>query len=799
MSHWKTLLAMKNHLFSKGHASAWLFAGALIAFFSSCSHQSTPRAEKDEALIMPIQLESDSTWIMLDDFKAWTGPLDSANWENGTSLPLVAHPTTGASAILLQEQPIHALGHLQLWSEGQSIEIPVLKTSKRTIRIGLAIGEDMTEASIMGGFTGWQANPIPMTRAEDSLFADLTLDKGTHLYQFIANGQEFPDPSNPMQMANGFGGFNSILNAGNNDAPPSLSTEFDEQFTCTTLPNCFYAIYWNNELIQSEYADENGHFEFHAPEEADGLIRSHLRIWVATEHQVGQNALIPLHKGMPVTNPQLLTRHDRQSMVMYFLMVDRFKNGNTSNDWESNNPAVHPNANHKGGDLEGLQQAIPYLDSLGINTVWVSPITPNPDDAWGFWSDPSTEVTSKFSGYHGYWPIASSGVDRRFGDMHIFHGLVDAIHSNDMNILIDYVANHVHQDHPVYQNHPDWVTNLYLPDSSLNTQLWDSQRLTTWFDTFMPTLDLERKEVFETMTDSALWWVKNSQIDGFRHDATKHIPEVFWRRLTEKVRTETKGSNRSIFQIGETYGPPSLIQKYVSNGMLDAQFDFNLYDAYVAAFASDKPDLTNLLAIANQSLSAYGPHHLMGNISGNQDRPRFASLSDGSLNPGEDTKLAGWTRDIQHNGERGYIRMGWLMASLMSQAGIPCIYYGDEIADAGGNDPDNRRMMRFTNWNESEKRVWNLTRDWIALRKSRMSLMYGQSAYSLHESAPGVLLIERTYLDEKTLILINTTADQKQIPLPTKTESHVLEGPAILEEGNVILAPNACAAIHIGQ
>jgi glycosidase len=108
-------------------------------------------------------------------------------------------------------------------------------------------------------------------------------------------------------------------------------------------------------------------------------------------------------------------------------------------------------------------------------------------------------------------------------------------------------------------------------------------------------------------------------------------------------------------------------------------------------------------------------------------------------------------------------------------------------------------MMRFTNWNESEKRVWNLTRDWIALRKSRMSLMYGQSAYSLHGSAPGVLLIERTYLDEKTLILINTTADQKQIPLPTKTESHVLEGPAILEEGNVILAPNACAAIHIGQ
>ena len=111
---------------------------------------------------------------------------------------------------------------------------------------------------------------------------------------------------------------------------------------------------------------------------------------------------------------------------------------------------------------------------------------------------------------------------------------MDAVHENEQNILIDYVANHVHQEHPIYIAHPDWVTNLYLEDSTLNTQLWDEQRLTTWFDTFMPTLDLEKPEVYKVMTDSAAWWIEHTDIDGFRHDATKHIPEVFWRTLTRR-------------------------------------------------------------------------------------------------------------------------------------------------------------------------------------------------------------------------------------------------------------------------
>ena len=85
----------------------------------------------------------------------------------------------------------------------------------------------------------------------------------------------------------------------------------------------------------------------------------------------------------------------------------------------------------------------------------------------------------------------------------------------------------------------------------------------------------------------------------------------------------------------------------------------------------------------------------MGNITGNQDRPRFTSLADGTPDVNEDMKFQGWTRDIQHGGDEGYAKMRLLMSYLMSVPGIPCVYYGDEIADVGGNDPDNRRMMRF--------------------------------------------------------------------------------------------------------
>ena len=743
----------------KSHVRAWLFAcsAALLAVGCSTSHE----PEFAVKPLVPIQLKHDTTSVYLSDFAHLAEAIDSVKWEDGSLLPIEG--TGDDRVVQLTRQPKRHVGFVQIWSAGAHFEVPVFKTTKELVTLQLMSFIPYEEVSVIGGFTNWQANPIVLDGGGGYFKADIWLDRGVHPYQFVIDGVEQPDPVNPRQVPNGFGGFNSILEVGADvqtldlmlDYVPSTSSEGVQTaaaFIGQSAPESHFYAWWDNEIYAFGRADSNGFFTIGIPAAAYSMPRSHVRVWTANEASKSQEALVPLAMGEPVQQTADLNRHDWHSMVMYFLMVDRFSNGDTENDWSCNDPGILPQANHHGGDLSGVQKHLGYIQDLGANTIWVSPITPNPDGAWGYWSDPSTDVTSKFSGYHGYWPISSTGIDRRFGTLDDFNALVDAAHNNGQNVLVDYVANHVHQEHPIYQKHPDWVTDLYLPDGTMNTQLWDEQRLTTWFDTFMPTLDLERPEVYNTMTDSAAWWITHTDIDGFRHDATKHIPEVFWRTLTKKVRGEQRAP---VFQIGETYGSPQLINGYLSNGMLDAQFDFNLYDALVSAFTADSADVAALIDIANQSINTYGAHHLMGNITGNQDRPRFTSLADGALDPAEDTKLAGWTRDIQHNGNVGYRKMSWLMAFLMSSPGIPCIYYGDEIADVGGNDPDNRRMMRFDGWNTEEQWMHQWTKNWIGLRNQRMSLLYGQTHYS--EIAPGLLAIHRNYLGENTWVLINTT------------------------------------------
>ena len=184
------------------------------------------------------------------------------------------------------------------------------------------------------------------------------------------------------------------------------------------------------------------------------------------------------------------------------------------------------------------------------------------------------------------------------------------------------------------------------------------------------------------------------------------------------------------------------------------------------------PVFEDLIQVAREGLDQYGAHHLMGTITGNQDRPRFASLAEGTVRWEEDHKLAGWTRDIQREGLRGHQAMRMLTAFNMSMPGVPCIYQGDEYADVGGNDPDNRRMVRFDNLDLEEKRTREMAARWVALRRSRMSMMYGQT--ELTSPAPQLLKITRQYLGEATTVFFN----QGSVPLdiPNVEEAECLLG-----------------------
>ena len=138
--------------------------------------------------------------------------------------------------------------------------------------------------------------------------------------------------------------------------------------------------------------------------------------------------------------------------------------------------------------------------------------------------------------------------------------LITEAHARGMNVILDYVAHHVHQEHPLYKAHPEWTTPLYLPDGTMNTEKWDEHRLTTWFDTFLPTWKFADHNVVDALTDTAMHWVESYDLDGFRHDATKHVEIDFWQTLTQKIEHyRADHPERKIYQIGETYGNPELI------------------------------------------------------------------------------------------------------------------------------------------------------------------------------------------------------------------------------------------------
>ena len=402
----------------------------------------------------------------------------------------------------------------------------------------------------------------------------------------------------------------------------------------------------------------------------------------------------------------------------------------------------------------------------------------------------SFDPPSKFSGYHGYWPISFTRIDPRFGTSDQLHELVKVAHENDLNVLLDIVANHVHEEHPQYKKHPEWATDLYLPDGTLNTEKWDEYRLTTWFDVFLPSLDLANPVVYNMLSDSASWWIKEYKLDGFRHDATKHIPEVFWRTLTYKLKREIAiPEQRDLFQIGETYGSPELISSYLSCGLLDGQFDFNVYDEALASFIRPDESFERLNTALNQSLKYYGSHNLMGYITGNQDRGRFASYAGGDLLFEEDAKLAGWTRDIGIGDPVAYDKLAMLIAFNMTIPGIPVIYYGDEIGMAGGNDPDNRRMMRFDGLSEKEKELRRVVSSLSRLRTGSMALMYGD--LEVFELSKDTYVIARSYFEDIVITVFNKAIISANISfeLPERFEEtslRALFGSDFIQEGQKI-------------
>lgn len=515
---------------------------------------------------------------------------------------------------------------------------------------------------------------------------------------------------------------------------------------------------WQNEVLGDVKVEDNT-ITVSIPRDARLYKRTFIRIFALSDAGRFNDILLPLEYGEVVVDVKDIRRKDFHSQILYSLMIDRFNNGTTDNDWKINSPEVLDKVDYQGGDILGITKKIEegFFTDLGVTTIWISPITQNPYDAWGQNVDPDT----KFSGYHGYWPIYSTVVDKRFGSDEELRQMLSTAHANEHNVILDYVANHLHINSPVLQEHPDWTTPLILPDGRENIALWDEQRLTTWFDKHIPTLDLEREEVCEPMTDSALHWVRNFDFDGFRHDACKHIPLNYWRMLTHKMKSEMP--NREMWQIGETYGSVELINSYIKTGMIDSQFDFNLYHTSRDVIIDEGRSMKDIAKVVEESEAAYGSHHTMGNITGNHDKPRFLSLAGGDMPLwGVDDKAEGWKREVVvGDDEKGYARLQLMKAIISTVPGVPCVYQGDEYGTPGANDPDNRDMMEFESYNDYQQRELAATKALFKYRRESMPLMYGD--YRTLYADDDVYVFLRHYMGEWNVVALNIRAEARAV------------------------------------
>ena len=740
-----------------------------ITFLWACNSQKNfPLPEKQAifGLASPIQLTNDITTIYLTDYIPNLQVIDSIIVPK--YLDLLKYGNTGKIAVKLLDDSIPWLLTLDIYVHGTKYSIPIRKSRKLKYTFSFdPKGKKYNSVYIRGEMNAWNPTATPLTYVlEDSTWKTrLLLEPGYYQYLLVLDGKDCLDPNNQDSVSNGIGGFNSVLKVGEpekNIVPYLYTVDYDKKsiLIASDKPFTQIQVFYQNFLLPDNMIHIAGSkVKIQIPKQAKTQKRTFVRVFAANKYGISNDLLIPLNYGLPLDKVEDITRNDYHASVMYNVFVDRFYNGDTTNDAPIRDGSVLPKANFMGGDIKGIIHVLKqgYFDTLGINMLWLSPVMPNVQGAYGFWENPKT----KFSAYHGYWPINFTGVDKRFGTEEDLKELVNLLHNQGKNIIIDFVAHHVHEKSWFYQKYPKWTTNLYLPDGSLNTEKWDTHRLTTWFDVFLPTIDNSRPQVYNMVTDSALWWIKTFNLDGFRHDAAKHVPLIFWRTLTRKLKLEVEiPLNRKIYQIGETYGSPELIASYLGSGLLDAQFDFNVYDALITALAGDN-NFKNLKQVLSNSFKYYGWHNLMGYISGNQDRARFISYASGSLRFDEDAKKAGWTRNIEIEDTLGYYRMAELMAFITTIPGIPVIYYGDEIGMPGGNDPDNRRMMIFSGLDKYQKWLKSKTAELIHFRRHSLPLIYGDFQWLYVDE--DVMVYARTYFDKIVIVALNRSLEKKKV------------------------------------
>ncbi|HEY9329214.1 MAG TPA: pullulanase-type alpha-1,6-glucosidase, partial [Streptomyces sp.] len=419
-------------------------------------------------------------------------------------------------------------------------------------------------------------------------------------------------------------------------------------------------------------------------------------------------------------------RHDLTREQFYFVMPDRFANGDTGNDrggltGSRLETGYDPTDKgfYQGGDLKGMTSRLDYIKGLGTTAIWLAPIFRN-RPVQGTGKDAS-------AGYHGYWITDFTQVDPHFGTNADLTKLIEQAHRKGMKVFFDVITNHtadtVDYAEKTYGYKPKGAypyldrngrpfddaagmastdadsfpykpvttggkTPSWLNDPTMYHNRGDSTYAgeSTTYGDFSGLDDLwtERPEVVSGMEKIYEKWVRDFDIDGFRIDTVKHVDMDFWTQWATALDTyAARHGRKDFFMFGEVYSADTAITSpYVTQGRLDATLDFPFQEA-ARQYASQGAPASKLAAVfgddyryTTDKANAYEQVKFLGN----HDMGRIGTFLKQDNPKADDAEL---------------VKRAELANELMFLSrGNPVVYYGDEQGFTGaGGDKDARQTL----------------------------------------------------------------------------------------------------------
>lgn len=463
---------------------------------------------------------------------------------------------------------------------------------------------------------------------------------------------------------------------------------------------------------------------------------------------------------------------------IYFIVTDRFNNGDTSND-DPNGENYNKNhlESYHGGDIKGITEKLDYLKDLGINTIWITPIVDNIDFNMATNWNVAQEQKSQY-GYHGYWAKNFEAMDEHLGSVEDLKELIDGAHDRGMKIMVDVVLNHAG-----YGMHPNETINVKnFPTAEEKARFEGMFRERGTSDTIkgeqsgLPDFLTENPEVRAKLIEWQTSWLEKSKtekgnsIDYFRVDTTKHVESTTWNAFKNRL-TEL---NPDFKMIGENYG--ASIDSHggqLRSGQFDALLDFTFND-----IAMD---------------------FVKGNIDGAIDRTlEREKLMDNTATVGnflsshdEDGFLWAIDREGNNNGvyDKDEIAKFMLAASLqITSKGQPIIYYGEELG-ASGKKSGNMQAGEFSEnrydmpWERVEDEKYNYIlnhyKNLLAVRdKYSKVFSKGESEKLAGGNEDKFVILGKSYRDTELIVALNQASEEYDISFETGLE----EGTVLVDE-----------------